>query len=100
MENSIAINFISSKDNEEERVMHSSNDNIKFKSYSDANDVIKNLFNSLRSKYLDGSETSMKGSDFTFDSVQLKFYKCHKVNFKRFDSYIDSTKRIKRKKQQ
>ena len=29
MENLIAINFISSKDNEEERVMHSSNDNIK-----------------------------------------------------------------------
>ena len=24
----------------------------------------------------------MKGSDFTFDSVQLMYYKCHKVNFK------------------
>ena len=29
MENLFATNFISSKDNEEERVMHSSNDNIK-----------------------------------------------------------------------
>ena len=40
----------------------------------------------------------MKGSDFTFDSVQLMYYKCHKVNFKRFDSYIDSTKMDKKEK--
>ena len=27
--------------------------------------------------------TSMRGSDFIFDSVQLMYYKCHKVSFKR-----------------
>ena len=43
-----AINFISSKDDEEERVMHSSSDNIKFTPYSDAHDVIEKLFKSLR----------------------------------------------------
>ena len=67
----IAINFISSKDSEEERVMHSSSDNIKFTTYSNANDVIENLFKSLPSKHQDGQETSMKGSDFIFGYVQL-----------------------------
>ena len=40
----------------------------------------------------------MKGNDFIFDSVQLMYYKCHKVNFKRGDSYIDSPDWIKKKK--
>ena len=65
----IAINFISSKDAEEERVMHSSSSNIKFTPYSDANDVIDKLFQSLLSKYQENLETSMKGTDFIFDSV-------------------------------
>ena len=50
----IAINLISSKDSEEEHVMHSSSDNIKFISYSEVNDVIEKLFKSLCSKYQDG----------------------------------------------
>ena len=33
----------------------------------------------------------MRGSDFIFDSVQLMYYKCHKVTLKRGGSYIDST---------
>ena len=36
----IAINFIFSKDTEEESAMHSNSDNIKFKSYNDANEVV------------------------------------------------------------
>ena len=73
----ITINFISSKDTEEERVKHLSRNNIKFISDSEVNYVIEKLFKSLRSKYQDGLETSMKGSDFIFDSVQLMYYKCH-----------------------
>ena len=79
----IAINFISSKHSDEERVMHASSDNLKFTTYSHANDVIEKPFKSLFLEYRDNLETSMKGSDFTFDSVQLMYYKCHKVNFKR-----------------
>ena len=33
----IVVNFISSKDTEEEHVMHSASDNIKFTPYNDAN---------------------------------------------------------------
>ena len=79
--------------------MHSSSYNIKFTSYSEVNDVIKKLFKSLRSKHQDGFETSMKGSDFIFDSVQLIYYqKCSEVNFKHGDSYIDSPCWRKKKK--
>ena len=40
----IAINFISLKDAEEERVIHSRSNNIKFISYNDANEVVDKLF--------------------------------------------------------
>ena len=57
----IAIDFISSKYAVKERVMHSKCDNTKFISYHDANEVVDELFESLRS------------SDFIFDSVQLMY---------------------------
>ena len=40
----------------------------------------------------------MKGSNFISDSVQLMYYKCHKVSFIRGDLYIDSPDWIKNKK--
>ena len=40
----------------------------------------------------------MRRSDFIFDSVQLMYYKHHKVNFKRGSSYFDSPDWIKKKK--
>ena len=40
----------------------------------------------------------MRGSDFIFDSVQQMYYKCHKVNFIRGGSCIDSPDWIKKKK--
>ena len=80
--------------------MPSSSDNIKFTSYSDANDVMDKLFKPLRSIYQVNLETSMKGSDFIFDSVQILYYKCHKVNFSRGGSHIDSPDWVKKKNQQ
>ena len=67
----IATNFVSSKDTEEERVMLLSSDNIKFTSYNEVNDVTEKLLKSLHSKYQDGLETSIKGSGFVFDSIYL-----------------------------
>ena len=93
----IASNFISSKDVDEERVIHSKSDNIEFMSYDNVNEVVHKLFESLLSVYQVGLETSMRRSDFIFDSVQLLYYKCHKINFKRGGSYIDSTDWIKKK---
>ena len=67
----IAVNFISSKDVDEERVMHSKSDNIEFMSYDNANEVVDELFEPLFSRYQICLETSMKGNDFIFDSVQV-----------------------------
>ena len=63
----IAINFISSKDTEEECVMHSKSNNIKFTSYNNAITVVDELFESLRSRFQRNIEISMRGSDFIFD---------------------------------
>ena len=57
--------------------------NIKLTSYNDANEVVNKLFESFLSRDQDNLEASMRGSDFVFDSVQLMYFKCHKVNFKR-----------------
>ena len=40
----------------------------------------------------------MTGSDLSFDSVQLMYYKCHKVNFRRGSSYVASPDWIKKAK--
>ena len=85
----IAINFISSKDNDEERVMHSKSDNIEIMINDEADEVIKELFDSLKNRYQNNLE-SMKGSEFVFDYVHLLYYKCHKINLNRGGSYIDS----------
>ena len=58
--------------------MHSNSGNIKFTPYSDANDVIEKLFKSHHSR---DQETSMKGSDFIFDSVQLMYISVIKYIF-------------------
>ena len=46
----IAINFISSKDVDEDRVMHSKRGNIEFVSFDNANEVVNELFESLLSR--------------------------------------------------
>ena len=76
----IAVNFISSKDVEEERVMHSRSSNIKFTPYNDVNEVFDELDESLRSRYQRNLEISMRRNYFIFDSVQLIYYKFHKIN--------------------
>ena len=71
---------------------------MKFTSYNDVNEVVNELFKSFLLRYQDNLETSMRGSDFIFDSVNLMHYKCHKVNYKHGGSYIDSPDWVKNKK--
>ena len=70
----IAVNFISSKVVDEEHVMRSIRDNIEFMPHDNAYEVVNELVESLFSRYQIGLETSMRGSDFIFDSVQLLYY--------------------------
>ena len=46
----IVVNVISSKDSDEEQVMHSKSDNIEVTAYDNANKVIKEIFESLASR--------------------------------------------------
>ena len=94
----IAVNFISPEDDDREIIMHAKSDNIEFLTYDNANEAVDELFESLLSRYQIGLETSMRGINFTFDSVQIVYYKCHKINFERGGSYIDSPDWIKKKK--
>ena len=93
----IASNFIYSIDNDEELVIHSKSDKIEIMINDETDEVIKELFDSLKNRYQNNLE-SMKGSEFVFDYVQLLYYKCHKINPNRGGSYIDSLDRkIKQK---
>ena len=55
----------------------------------EADEVIKELFNSPKNRYQNNLE-SMKNNEFVFDYVQLFYYKCHKINANRGGSYRDS----------
>ena len=87
-----------SKDAEKERVLSPRSDNITFKSFNDANENVDELIESLRLRYQGNLETSMRGADFIFDSVQMMCYKCQKVNLKRWGSYITFPGWIKKRK--
>ena len=77
--------------------MHSKSDNIEIMINDEADEVIKELFDSVKNRYQNNLE-SMKGSEFAFDYVHLLYYKCHKINPNRGGSYIDSPDWIKNKK--
>ena len=94
----IAINIISSRYAEEERVTQSNNENIKFASSNDTNKVVAKFLESLRSRYQDNLETSMRGIEFIFNSVQMVYWICHKVKYRRGGPCIDSPDWIKKKK--
>ena len=94
---SIPIKFISSEGTNDVRIMHSKSDNIEIITYDNANEVIEELFESPLFRYQIGLKTSMRGSDFIFDCVNLLYYKCRKINFKLGGSY-DSPDWIKKKK--
>ena len=50
--------------------MHSKNGNIEIMINDKADEVMKELFDSLKNRYQNNLE-SMKGNDFVFDYVQL-----------------------------
>ena len=85
----IANNFICSIDNDEEHVMHSRSDNIEIMISDEADEVIKELIDSLKNRYQNNLE-SVKGSEFVLDYVHLLYYKCHKINTNCGGSYMDS----------
>ena len=84
----MTINFISSIYNNEERVMHSESDTKEIMINDEVDEVIKELFKSLKNRYQNNLE-SMKGSELILNYVHLLYNKCHDINPKSGGSYID-----------
>lgn len=86
-----------SKDTDEERVMHSKSDRIEILTFNKADEVIRQLFESVLSGYQTGIAKSMKGGDFAFDYVFF-ITNARKYILKRGGSYIVSPDLIKKSK--
>ena len=52
----------------------------------------------LKNRYQNNLERKIRGNEFVFDYVHLLYYKCHRINFNRGGSYIDSPDWIKNQK--
>ena len=65
----MAINFISSKDSDDTRTMHTKSNNVEIMMGSETDEIIEELFESFFQKYQEGLEESMRGSEFAYDSV-------------------------------
>ena len=96
----MAINFISSKDSDETRTMHTKSNNVEIMIGSETDEIIKDLFESFLQKYQDGLEESMRGSDLVYGSIDTLYYNLKRVSLSRGGSYIDSPKSLKNKWQQ
>ena len=77
--------------------MHLKCDNIEIMINDQANEVIQELFDSLKSRYQNNLE-STKSSEFVFDYVHLLYYKYLKINPNYDGSYVVSADWIKNKK--
>ena len=91
----IHIKFVSSVDKNEFRTMYTYSDGVEIISGTETDDIINELFESLFKKYQEDLEKKMRGSEFVFDSINLLYYKLHKISHNRGGSYIDSPDWIK-----
>ena len=92
----MAINFISSKDSDETRTMHTKSNNLEIMIGSETDEIIEDLFESFLQKYQEGLKVTR--SEFAYDSVDALYFNLNKVNLIRGGSYIDSSKWLKNKK--
>ena len=92
------INFVFSLDTNEFRIMYTQSDNATIMNGAETDDIINKLFESFLRRYQEGLETKMKGNEYVFDSVDLLYYRIHKISLNRGGSYTDSPDWIKNKK--
>lgn len=81
------INFLSSKDSNEKRLMQCKSDNIKIMIGNNRNKIINELLTLLLHTYQMRLWKSMKGINFVFDHVDGLYYKCNKVSLNGGGSY-------------
>ena len=93
-----AANFISSKDSDETRTMHSKRNNVEIMMSSETDEIIEDLFESFLQKCQKGLEESLRGGEFAYDSFDALYYNLDKVSLSKGGSYIDSPHWLKNKK--
>ena len=89
-----AINIISSKDNDEERGMHSKSDKIEIMINDKESDNTEIMINDKADEVTEVFKSLQNRYPFISDCVHLLYYECHKIIFKSVGSYIDSPNRI------
>ena len=96
----MAISFVSSKDSDETRTMHTKSNNVEIMIGCETDEIIEDISESFLQKYQEGLEESITGSKFVYDSVDVLYYNLNKVSLSRDGSYIDSSKWLKSRRQQ
>ena len=76
------VNFISSKDTGETRIIYVWSDNEEIRLDNETDDIIKELFKSFLNNYQKKEIILRKGSGFIFESVNLLSYSFHKISLK------------------
>ena len=94
----ISVNFISSRDSDDTRTMHTSSDNVEIMIGNETDEVISQFFEYVLQRYQKDLEEMMKGSEFVFYTVDLLRCKNHKMSLNRGASYIDSPEQLKNKR--
>ena len=84
------IIFVSFIDKNETQVMHKKSDNIEIMNSVDTSDIINELIDSFMKRYQERLETTMKGSSYIFEHIDLLEYHFHKISLSRGSSYIKS----------
>ena len=84
------INFISSLDTDEFRIMHSKSNNVEIMMGIETDDIINELFESLLGRYQELETIMEEGSDFVFENADFLYYNLHRIRLNKGGSYIDS----------
>ena len=63
--------------------MYTESDNMEIMSGIEADDIIKELFNSCLKRYQENVETKMRASSFVPEGVKLLSYRLHKISLNR-----------------
>ena len=71
------IIFIYFIDKNQTELMHTKSDNVEIMNGTDTSDAINELINSFMTRYQEGLETKVKGSNYIFEHIDLLEYHLH-----------------------
>ena len=94
----MAIKFISFKDFDKARTLHTKIDNIQIMMGRETDEIIKELFELFLQRYRERLEESMKEKEFIFDCFDVLYHSLKKISLNRGGSYIDSPELSNNKK--